>query len=72
MPAAARAAAATAKLTRTFPRAATVRFHLGLLLLWLGRVDDAKAQFRRAVAAEPGSLPAKQAAAFLERLGPSR
>ncbi len=33
-------------LTRRFPRAATVRFHLGLLLVWMGSVDDAKRQFR--------------------------
>jgi tetratricopeptide (TPR) repeat protein len=56
-------------LARRHPRAATVRFHLGLLLLWLGQVDNAKAQFRRAVAAEPGSVPAMQARAFLDRLG---
>ena len=31
-------------LTRRFPHAATVRFHLGLMLLWLSRVDDAKRQ----------------------------
>ena len=33
-------------LTRRFPRAATVRFHLGLLLVWMGQVDDARRQFR--------------------------
>ena len=55
-------------LARRFPEAATVRFHLGLLLLWMGRVDGAKRQLRLAVAAEPGSVYAKQAAAFLERL----
>lgn len=68
----ARAFSRLGPLSRTFPKAATVRFHLGLLLLWLARVDDAKVQFRRAVAAEPGSVPAKQAAAFLARLGRSR
>lgn len=56
-------------LARRYPRAATVRFHLGLLLLWMGRVDDAKAQLRRAVAIEPGSVPALQAREFLDRLG---
>ena len=35
-------------LTRRFPRAATVRFHLGLLLVWMGSVEDAKRQFRLA------------------------
>jgi hypothetical protein len=31
-------------LTRRFPRAATVRFHLGLLLLWSGQLKDARHQ----------------------------
>lgn len=52
-----------------YPKAATVRFHLGLLLLWMGQVDDAKVQLERAVAAEPGSVPAEQAQEFLDRLG---
>lgn len=56
-------------LARRYPASATVRFHLGLLLLWLGRVEDAKPQLRRAVAAEPGSVAARQARAFLDRLG---
>ncbi len=55
-------------LTQRFPRAATVRFHLGLLLVWMGQIDDARRQFRLAREAEPGSIPAKQAAEFLRRL----
>ena len=55
-------------LARRFPGAATVRFHLGLLLVWMGSVEDAKRQFRLAQRAEPGSIPAKQAAEFLRRL----
>jgi tetratricopeptide (TPR) repeat protein len=55
-------------LTRRFPRAATVRFHLGLLLVWMGQIDDARRQFRLASDGEPGSIPAKQAAEFLRRL----
>jgi tetratricopeptide (TPR) repeat protein len=55
-------------LAQRFPRAATVRFHLGLLLVWLGRIDDAKRQFRLARDAEPGSIPARQAGEFLRRL----
>ena len=31
-------------LTRRFPQAATVRFHLGLLLLWSGQVKEAQRQ----------------------------
>jgi tetratricopeptide (TPR) repeat protein len=55
-------------LARRFPRAATVRFHLGLLLVWMGSVDAARRQFELAREAEPGSIPAKQAAEFLRRL----
>jgi len=60
-------------LARRYPQAATVRFHLGLLLLWLGRVDEAKRQLTLARSAEPGSVAAKQAGEFLRRLlTPSR
>jgi len=55
-------------LAQRFPRAATVRFHLGLLLVWMGRIDDATRQFRIARDTEPGSVPARQAAEFLRRL----
>ena len=43
-----------------------MRFHLGLLLVWMGQIDDARRQFRLARDAEPGSIPAKQAANFSE------
>lgn len=55
-------------LARTYPKAATVRFHLGLMLLWMGRVDAARRQLRLARAAEPGSVAAKQAGEFLRKL----
>jgi tetratricopeptide (TPR) repeat protein len=55
-------------LARRYPKAATVRFHLGLMLLWLGRVDAAKRELRLAKTAQPGSVAARQAAAFLARL----
>jgi tetratricopeptide (TPR) repeat protein len=35
-------------LTRRYPKAVTVRFHLGLLLLWLGQLDEARRQLRLA------------------------
>jgi hypothetical protein len=38
------------------------------MLLWLGRVDAAKREFRLAKTAQPGSVAARQAAAFLDRL----
>jgi tetratricopeptide (TPR) repeat protein len=55
-------------LVRTFPRAATVRFHLGLLLLWLGRVDEAKRQLVLARADAPRSTLGREANRFLLRL----
>jgi tetratricopeptide (TPR) repeat protein len=55
-------------LSRRFPRAATVRFHLGLLLLWLGRVDEAKRQLQLARRLEPGSRHAVESSRFLARL----
>lgn len=56
-------------LTRRFPRAPVVRLHLGLLLLWLGRVDDARPQLRRAAALAPRSVHGRQAARFSRLLG---
>jgi tetratricopeptide (TPR) repeat protein len=61
-------------LTRRFPKAATVRFHLGLLLLWLaqsqpGSVEEGKRQLRLARAEDPGSPLAREARRLLVRLG---
>ena len=44
-----------APLTRTFPHAATVRFHLGLLLLWSGQVKEARRQLELVSTVEPAS-----------------
>ncbi len=55
-------------LSRRFPRSASVRFHLGLLLLWTGRLDEARRQLRLARTAEPGSPLAREAGRWLERL----
>src|ERR687888_1861923 len=56
-------------LSQTFPHAQTVRFHLGLLLLWIGQVDQAKQELRLAHAEEPKTLLGSQAQALLARLG---
>ena len=40
-------------LTRRFPRAGTVRFHLGLMLLWLGDLEEARRQLGRATRLGP-------------------
>jgi tetratricopeptide (TPR) repeat protein len=55
-------------LTRRFPRAATVRFHLGLLLLWIGEVKQAKVELRKAVTDEPHSRLAREARLLLSKL----
>lgn len=55
-------------LTRRFPGSASLRFHLGLLLLWSGEVAEAKRQLRLAVTTEPGSTHAREAARYLAEL----
>ncbi len=58
-------------LTGVFPRAAVVRFHLGLLLLWSGERQKAITQLRLA-AEEPGSSYAEDARRLLSRLPGTR
>jgi tetratricopeptide (TPR) repeat protein len=53
-------------LVRRFPRAGTVRFHLGLLLLWLGDAEEAKVQLRRAT--QLGPPISREAKRLLDRL----
>lgn len=53
-------------LARKHPRSASVRFHLGLMLLWLGQTEEAKRQLRLA-AAEQSPL-AREAKRLLARL----
>jgi tetratricopeptide (TPR) repeat protein len=55
-------------LSQRFPHSPTVRFHLGLLLLWLGQVDRARAQLRLAVADGPRTPLGNEAERFLESL----
>jgi tetratricopeptide (TPR) repeat protein len=59
-------------LARRFPRAATVRFHLGLMLLWMADVEDARIQLRRSLRLEPGGPLAPSARAFLVQLAKVR
>jgi tetratricopeptide (TPR) repeat protein len=54
-------------LARKHPRSASVRFHLGLMLLWIGQIEDAKRQFTLA-AAERRSPLAREAEKLLSRL----
>jgi tetratricopeptide (TPR) repeat protein len=55
-------------LTRRFPGAATIRFHLGVLLLWQGDVEEAKRQLRLATEAEPGGRIAREAGRYLKEV----
>ncbi len=55
-------------LARRFPDEPTVRFHLGVLLLWTGRVEEAKRQLGLARKTRPGSPLAREAERYLERI----
>jgi tetratricopeptide (TPR) repeat protein len=55
-------------LTRRFPRAQTVRFHLGLLLVWSGDAEGAKRQLRRVRTLGPETRLGREATRFLDRL----
>jgi len=54
-------------LTRRFPKAATIRFHLGVLLLWLGQLEEARRQLRVAAGSTKSPL-AREAKRLLDRL----
>ena len=66
----ARAFSRLGPLVRVFPRAPSVRFHLGLLLLWLGQVNAGIRELQRAHAEAPHSLLGHEAEIFLKRLKP--
>ena len=66
-----RPAAAFAKLgplVRVFPKAITVRYHLGLMLLWIGQFKASRAQLERVVAAGPSPFRS-DARLLLSKLG---
>ncbi len=64
----ARAFGTLGPLTRVFPHAQTVRFHLGLLLLWSAQLTQARKQLTLARNEAPGTLLGNEAAAFLQKL----
>jgi len=56
-------------LTGEFPRAAVVRFHLALLLIWTRQPAKALKELRIAIADEPRSVYAKEARRLVAALG---
>jgi tetratricopeptide (TPR) repeat protein len=59
-------------LSQAYPSSASVRFHLGVLLLWTGRIKPAERQFRLAARAEPGSPLAREARRYLQTIRTAR
>jgi hypothetical protein len=59
-------------LSRTYPDEPTVRFHLGVLLLWTGRVQASERQFLLAAKTRPGSPLAREARRYLETIKKAR
>jgi len=55
-------------LTKRFPHASTVRFHLGLMLLWLGEIKEGTRQLKLARSTAPNSPLGREAAVFLRKL----
>ena len=64
----ARAFSRLGPLTQRFPHAATVRFHLGLLLLWIGQPEPAKKELRQAAREDRRGPIGREAKRFLDRL----
>ena len=56
-------------LSARFPRSQTVRYHLGLLLIWIGRPEDGFRQLRLARDRAPDTILGKEASRVLDRLG---
>ena len=67
-----RAFARLGPLSQTYGDEPTVRFHLGVLLLWTGRIKPAERQFRLAAQAKPGSPLAREADRYLETIRGAR
>ena len=59
-------------LSARYPNEPTVRFHLGVLLLWTGRIKPAERQFRLAMRAQPSSPLAREAARYLSTIKAAR
>jgi tetratricopeptide (TPR) repeat protein len=58
-------------LSREHPQSSVVRFHLGLMLLWIRGVEEAERQLRQAVEADASSIYAREARKLLATLAQS-
>jgi hypothetical protein len=58
-------------LTGRYPKAAVVRFHLGILLLWTRQLAKARTQLQMVVVSDRDSLYGKEAEKLLSALGPN-
>jgi predicted Zn-dependent protease len=56
-------------LTKRFPHAATIRYHLGLMLVWMGQVSRARTELGAAVKDDPHGVLGREAKRLLARLG---
>ena len=59
-------------LVRVFPKAITVRFHLGLMLIWIGQLKAAKRAARPRGRRRPVAVPRRRAAAARRSCAGSR
>ena len=55
-------------LVRVFPHSQSVRFHLGLLLLWMAQVKQARIELQKARAEAPGTVLGHEATRYLAAL----
>jgi hypothetical protein len=53
-------------LVKRFPKSQSVRFHLGLLLAWIGQKTRSQMEFERAVALGSNTTLGREASAFLK------
>jgi tetratricopeptide (TPR) repeat protein len=58
-------------LVKRFPHSQTVRFHLGLLLAWIGQRSQALTEFRAAVKLGPTTKLGRDAETILDKVGTS-
>src|SRR5262245_24209261 len=55
-------------LARRYPHSQSVRFHLGLLSIWIGAFEQARRELALAVSRDPDSAFGREAKALLKRL----